>query len=200
MSDIKSNIAKLLNDSLEVLIKPQSYFSTMERSGGVVEPVVKAVIYAAIAGVIKVIIEMAKPVKPFPLISDASLKVLFDTVTLSCMALVIIAVAIYFISKLCKGNKTFEPSFRVSASLMILYPINTVLGITIQFSKYAMPVISLAISFFGVWLIYNALVYALEADKSLARLISIFLAMLPILMLISSLFFHSGNTIPNSGP
>ena len=51
MSNGTFDFNAFIKESKDVLVNPKSYFSTMKTSGGITEPLIKAVIYGAIAGV-----------------------------------------------------------------------------------------------------------------------------------------------------
>ncbi len=55
MSDGTFDVNLFIKESKEVLVNPKSYFSTMKTSGGITEPLIKAVIYGAVAGAIALI-------------------------------------------------------------------------------------------------------------------------------------------------
>jgi len=50
MSDSTFDFNVFIKESKDVLVNPKSYFSTMKTTGGIAEPLIKAVIYGAIAG------------------------------------------------------------------------------------------------------------------------------------------------------
>ena len=52
MSDSTFDFNSFIKESKDVLVNPKSYFSTMKTTGGITEPLIKAVIYGAIAGAI----------------------------------------------------------------------------------------------------------------------------------------------------
>ncbi len=52
MSNGTFDFNEFIKESKDVLVNPKSYFSAMKTSGGMSEPLIKAVIYGAIAGVI----------------------------------------------------------------------------------------------------------------------------------------------------
>ena len=52
MSNGTFDFNAFIKESKDVLVNPKSYFSTMKTSGGMTEPLIKAVIYGAIAGAI----------------------------------------------------------------------------------------------------------------------------------------------------
>ena len=52
MADGTFDVNAFIQESKDVLLNPKSYFSTMKTSGGITEPLIKAVIYGALAGAI----------------------------------------------------------------------------------------------------------------------------------------------------
>src|SRR5665647_786489 len=51
MSNGTFDFNEFIKESKDVLVNPKLYFSTMKTSGGMTEPLIKAVIYGAIAGI-----------------------------------------------------------------------------------------------------------------------------------------------------
>src|SRR4030042_5929845 len=49
------NFQQLIDDSKNVLRNPKEYFTTMAKKGGMVEPIIKAVVYGAVAGILGMI-------------------------------------------------------------------------------------------------------------------------------------------------
>ena len=60
MSDVTFDFNLLIKESKEVLTNPKSYFSTMKTTGGMTEPLIKAVIYGAVAGCNSICMESSK--------------------------------------------------------------------------------------------------------------------------------------------
>ncbi len=51
MSNSSFDFNALIRESKDVLKDPKAYFSTLKTTGGIAEPVIKAVIYGLVAGV-----------------------------------------------------------------------------------------------------------------------------------------------------
>lgn len=52
---------------------------------------------------------------------------------------------------------------------LVLFPINAVFGIVSKINLYLGALVSLALEFFGTWLLYNALVHALGEKAGLLK-------------------------------
>ncbi len=105
----------------------------------------------------------------------------------SIIGLFIGAVIILVISAICGGSTEFEATTRVSASLMVLYPINALFGFMGWIHFSLAYIMSLLVSLFGIYLLYNALIYALGGKKGTVKIVAIVLAVIPVLILVSSL-------------
>ncbi len=60
MSNSTFDFNAFIKESKDVLVNPKSYFSTMKTTGGIAEPLIKAVIYGAVAGIIAFIWSLLK--------------------------------------------------------------------------------------------------------------------------------------------
>ncbi|OHD65008.1 MAG: hypothetical protein A2176_04460 [Spirochaetes bacterium RBG_13_51_14] len=198
MAEIGFNFKKLIDDSKSVLAGPKEYFTSMPKKGGFVEPIIKAVIYGAVAGVLGMIWSIiglsAVGRGMFGIGGGMGIMVLVGALIASIIGLFIGAVIILILSAICGGSTDFEANTRVSASLMVMYPISSLFGFAggIHFSVGA--VISLLVSLYGVYLLYNALVYALGGKEGTAKIVSIVIAAIPVLMLVSALVCARGIT------
>ena len=52
MSESSFDINAFIKESKDVLVTPKSYFATMKITGGLGEPIIKALIYGVVAGII----------------------------------------------------------------------------------------------------------------------------------------------------
>jgi hypothetical protein len=80
------------------------------------------------------------------------------------------AVILLIISSICKGNSDFEANLRVTAAVMVVMPISAFLGFTMGINFYLGTVVSLAVSAYSLWLLYNGLVEALKCDANTSRI------------------------------
>ena len=125
MSNSTFDFNVFIKESKDVLVNPKAYFSTMKTTGGIAEPLIKAVLYGAVAGIIAFIWSLLK-------IGGSSLGILGGTVGFlaiiwyliaAIIGLFIGAVILLVISAICKGSTDFEANVRVTASVMIVMPI-----------------------------------------------------------------------------
>lgn len=186
------NLQQFIEDSKNVLIAPKEYFTSMAKEGGLGEPIIKALIYGALAGVISMIWSIAGFGAMGGALGGAigggiGIMILVWAIIGAIIGLFIGGVIVLVISAICGGSTDFEANVRVTASMMVLSPINAVLGILagIHFSIGAL--VSLLVSLYGLYLLYQALVNALGAKEGSAKVVSIVLAVIPALILASTL-------------
>lgn len=186
------NFQQFIEDSKNVLIAPKEYFTSMAKEGGLGEPIIKALIYGALAGVISMIWSIAGFGAMGGALGGAigggiGIMILVWAIIGAIIGLFIGGVIVLVISAICGGSTDFEANVRVTASMMVLSPINAVLGILagIHFSIGAL--VSLLVSLYGLYLLYQALVNALGAKEGSAKVVSIVLAVIPALILASTL-------------
>jgi len=179
-----------VNESKETLLNPKSYFSTMKTSGGMVEPLIKAVIYGIVAGIFYLIWGLLH------LGSSAGGMLLGGTVGFlgfiwaiigAIIGLFIGAVIILIISAICKGNTDFEACLRVSASLMVIMPVAALLSFFMSISLTLGMIVNLLIYLYSLWLLYNGLVESLKANAGTAKIIMWILVALLVLFTLAGM-------------
>ena len=173
MSNESFDFNAFIQESKEVLVNPKSYFSTMKTSGGMTEPLIKAVIYGAIAGAIAFVWSLLKigSVGGGLLGGGIGIMVFIGYIIGSIIGFFIGAVVIMIISAICKGSTDFEANVRVTAALMVVLPISAFLAFTGHFSLYLGVVIGLAVNALYLWLLYNALIETLKAKPETTRIV-----------------------------
>jgi hypothetical protein len=175
-----------IKESKETLLNPKAYFSTMKTSGGWAEPLIKAVIYGAVAGIIAFI---------WSIVGLSGLKAGMFGGAIGAMALVwsivgaviglfIGAVILLIISSICKGSTDFEANGRVVAASMVIMPINALLAFTAAISSWLGLIISLAVSLYALYIMYHGLVESLKAKPETARIVMYILAVLLVLFML----------------
>ena len=172
MSNETFDFNGFIQESKEVLVNPKSYFSTMRTSGGMTEPLIKAVIYGAIAGAIAFLWSILNigTVSGF-MGGGFGIMVFIYYIIASIIGLFIGAVILLVISSICKGSTDFESNVRVVAAVMVIMPINAFLAFTVHFNLYLGLTLGLAVNIFSLWLLYNALVEALKAKQETAKIV-----------------------------
>lgn len=176
-----------IKDSKEVLVNPKSYFSTMATTGGIAEPLIKAVIYGAVAGLFTFLWSV--------LHIGASTSSLFGgaigimafiwSIIGAIIGLFIGGVILLVISAICKGSTDFEANVRVTAAVMVIMPISALFGFAGGLNIYLGVAIGLAINLFSLWLLYNGLIEALKSNPGTTKILMyILVALFVIFMLV----------------
>ena len=186
MSDATFDVNLFIKESREVLVNPKSYFSTMKTSGGLTEPLIKAVIYGAVAGAIAFIWSLLN----LGIIGGGMFGGAFGIMIFiwkiigSIIVLFIGAVILLVISSVCKGNTDFEANVRVMAAVMVVLPISAFFGFAGHINFYLGTIINIAISIFTLWLFFNGLVEALKANTETTRIVIYILIALTVLVML----------------
>ncbi|HPI15722.1 MAG: Yip1 family protein [Spirochaetota bacterium] len=183
---------KFIDDSKAVLTTPKEYFSSMPTSGGFVEPLIKATIYGTIAGVISLIWSMLKLTAAAGAFGGmigggVGVMALIGSIIGAIIGLFVGGVILLIVSAICGGNTNYEANVRVTAALMVLSPVNALLSFTSGINLWLGGLIGLAVSLYGLYLLYHAIVGALKGKEGTAKVITIVLAALVGLVLISAL-------------
>lgn len=173
MSNESFDFNAFIQESKEVLVNPKSYFSTMKTSGGMTEPLIKAVIYGAIGGAIAFIWSLLKigSVGGGLLGGGIGIMVFIGYIIGAVIGLFIGAVILMIISSICKGSTDFEANVRVTAALMVVLPISALVGFTSHFSIYLGTIVGLAVNVLYLWLLYNALIETLKAKPETTKIV-----------------------------
>ena len=180
---------EFIRESKEVLMNPKSYFSQMRKSGGMTEPLIKAVIYGAVSGIIAFIWSLLK----IDAVSGGfwggavGIMVLVSYIIGSIIGLFILSVILMVISSICKGNADFEANLRVTAAVMVIMPISAFFGFSGVINVYIGIIINLVINIFALWLFYNGLVESLKAKQETAKIVMYVLIAIFVLFMIVGL-------------
>ncbi|MDY6800174.1 MAG: YIP1 family protein [Bacteroidota bacterium] len=187
MSNQGFSFKKFFEDSKKALLSPKEYFSTMETTGGIGEPVVKALIYGAIAGIFALIWSLLNLSASSGLFGGAvGFLALIWSIIAAVIGVFIGAVIVLIISSIAKGNSEFEPSMRVAAAIMVIMPISAFFGF-LGGVRILSTVINLAINLYGLYLLYLAVTLVLKGEDKPAKIVSYVLGGLLILFFIIGL-------------
>lgn len=175
-----------IKESKDVLVNPKSYFSTMKTTGGIAEPLIKALIYGVVAGIIAFIWSLLKlGGATGGLFGGAvGIMLLIWYIIGAIIGLFLGAVVILIVSAICKGSTDFEANTRVSAALMVMMPIGALLGFISGLNFTAGAIVGLAVKLYGLYLLYHGLVEALKAKPETTRVVVIVLVALLALFLL----------------
>ena len=182
MSDSSFDFNLFIKESKDVLINPKSYFSTMKTTGGMAEPLIKAVIYGAIAGALTFIWSL---LGMGALGSAIGIMAFIWSIITAIIGVFIGAVIVLVISSICKGNTDFEANMRVTAAVMVVMPISAFFGFAGHLNLYLGIIIGLAVYIFALWLLYNGLVEALKTNAETTKIVSyVLIAIIVLIMLL----------------
>ncbi|MEW5845543.1 MAG: Yip1 family protein [Bacteroidota bacterium] len=190
MNENAFDFNKFMADSKNTLINPKGYFESMSTAGGMVEPLLKALIYGLVAAIINAIWFFAlDSVVTLGAFGGAfGVGAFIMTIIGAIIGLFIGAVIILLLSSISGGNTDFEANLRVSASLMVLMPINSLLNVFSFLSGYLGVIVSLAINLYGLYLLYLALTKTLKGKEETARIIMYVLIALLVLAQVIGFF------------
>ncbi|NLJ42573.1 MAG: YIP1 family protein [Bacteroidales bacterium] len=177
-----------IQESKETLLNPKSYFPTMKLSGGMAEPLIKAVIYGAVAGILAFlwgVLGLGGVAGIFG--AGIGAMALVWTIVGALIGLFIGAVILLIISSICKGNADFEANMRVTAAVMVVMPINALLGFTMGINSVFGMIISLGVNLYALYLLYHGLTGALKANPGTAKIVMYVLAALLLIATLAGL-------------
>jgi len=178
-----------VKESKETLLNPKSYFSTMKTSGGMVEPLIKAVIYGIVAGIFYLIWGLFHLGTSGGMLLGGTVGFLgfIWAIIGAVIGLFIGAVIILIISAISKGSTDFEACLRVSAALMVIMPVSSLLSFFLSISLTLGMIVNLIIYLYSLWLLYNGLVESLKANTGTAKIIMYVLAAILVLFTLAGM-------------
>ena len=192
MAEKAFDFKKFIEETKAVLLTPGDYFTSMIKTGGFPEPLIKAVIYGTVAGIINLI---------WAVLGTSAVGGMFGgmlgggvgvfglvmSIIGAIIALFLGGAILLVISAICGGSTDYESNVRATASLMALMPVSALFGFLSGLNLTLGTIVSVAISIYGIWMFYNALTKGLGCKDGAAKVISIILALIPVLMLLSFL-------------
>ena len=189
MSNSTFDLNAFIKESKDVLVNPKSYFSTMKTTGGLAEPLIKAVIYGVVAGIIALIWGLLKIGGMTGGIFGGAAGVMMFVwyIVGAIIVLFVGAVILLVISAICKGNTDFEASARVTAAVMVVMPVTALLGFLSGLNLTVGSIVALAINIYALYLLYHGLVESLKAKPETTRIVMFVLAGLLVLFFIIGL-------------
>jgi hypothetical protein len=188
MSNGTFDFNAFIKESKDVLVNPKLYFSTMKTTGGMTEPLIKAVIYGAIAGAIALLWSLLKIGVTGSMFAGAiGIMTLIWYIFGAIIGLFILAVILLVISSICKGNTDFEAAVRVTAAVIVVLPILVFFGFAGDINFYLGLIIRLTVNLFVLWLLYNGLVEALKSKPETTKIVMYVLIAIFVLIMLASL-------------
>lgn len=198
MSNGTFDINLFLKESKETLLNPGSHFSTLNLSGGMAEPLIKAVIYGTAAALVYLIFDLLNIRGSGALIFggvygfSGFLKLIIGTV----VGLFLCGGILLLISSVCKGNIDYEANIRVTSDYMVLMPVFAIFSIFTSIGFYIGLVVTLILSAYSLWLFYHGLVEALKCRADAAKIVCyVFVGLIVLFMLIGMSASNKNNRL-----
>ena len=190
MSNGSFSLNKFYRESKKTLFRPKAYFTAMETTGGWGEPVLKALLYGVIAGIFILIWSLLDVIGVTTGVFSGNVGVVgfFGTIIGAVIGVFIVGLIILILSSLCKGNKNYQANSRVAAAIMIIVPVNAVLGFFSGISYGLGVIISMIINLYGVYMLYAALTLTLKGNQKSAKAVAYILGALVVVITIIGLF------------
>lgn len=185
MSDKKFDFNEFISEALHSLQDPKGYFSALKTTGGYEQPLIKALIFGLLSGVIYFIWALTGlgMVSMGLLGVTAGPMVIITSAIGAIIGLFIGAVILLIISSIAGGNTDFEANVRVTAPLMVLMPVGALLAV-LNFVSFTLgSLIGLLVNVYGLWMLYHALTQSLKAKENIVKII--------ILVLVALVLFTS---------
>jgi len=186
MSSETFNFNQFIQDSINALTKPKEYFSTLKLDGGIGLPIIKAVLYGAMAGIIGLIWSLLNigPVTGGLLGSAVGIMVFVWAIIGAIIGLFIGAVITLIVSAICGGSTDYTANATVTASLMVIMPISGLFGFL---SGTIGSAVSLLINFYALYMLYHALIGSLKAKEASAKILGLVLAGIVVIFMLIGL-------------
>lgn len=181
---------RFIEDSKAALINPKEFFLKMPVTGGFGEPVVKALIYGAIVGVFALIWSMTGlrfASGPAWLGGGMGVMALIGSLIGALIGLFLGGVIMLIFSAILKGNTDYEANVRVVASLMVINVVSALFSFFDGINLYLGTIVGIAVSLWGLFMSYHALVETLKAKEKGSKILMLVLAALVVIFSFSGI-------------
>jgi len=177
------DIQKIIADSIKTIVSPKSYFSSMAKTGGFVEPMIKALVYGVVGGLISFLwiqlgLSFSFGGMGAGAMAASGVATLVQAIIGAIIGLFIGGVFMLILSLISGGSTDYEANVRVMASLMVMTPVSSLLMVTLGINLYLGGIIMTVVLFYYLWLLLNALIHALSAKPMVAKIVVGVLALL----------------------
>jgi hypothetical protein len=189
MSNSTFDFKVFIKESKDVLVNPKSYFSTMKTTGEIAEPLIKAVIYGVVAGLIAFILSILNLNNMASSLMEgtSSIRTFFFYILTAITGLFLGAVFLLVISAICKGNTDFIANLRVTSSVLVFIPIMAILGISSDLSLTLYSILLLLLSLYTLYLLFFGLIKSLNAKAETVKIVLVVLLAIIVLLTIGTI-------------
>ncbi len=176
---------EFIADSKKTLLKPEEYFSSMSTEGGLGIPVIKAILYGAVAGVLYFIwsllgIGAAGGLGALFGGAVGILAIIFSVIG-AVIGLFIGAVIILILCAIASGKTDFEPIVHVSSSLLVIMPLSALASVFSVIHPVIGSLLILAVNLYFLYMLFFAMTKTLNAKADVSKIIMFVLGGLLIL-------------------
>jgi hypothetical protein len=192
------DIDGLLEEARQILLAPEAYFASLDLGGHAKEPVLKVLVYGVVAGLAAFLwslLGLAGDGATGIFLVDQGFSALFSLPIWSLILLALLTVVVMVVSALCGGEAGFIPALQVGSSLVVLLPVNAVLGVVSGMSNVLGLLVGLGVALFGLKLFFMALTRALGARLHSAKVLVVGLAVVPLLLFLGLLVASSSGDL-----
>jgi len=202
MAEQKINLQKIFKDSKKVLTDPKGYYSSMPEETGITESIIKALIYGLIAGIFYVLWSSLNltgiGTMAGGLLAKSGVMIILLSLLRAIIGLFVGGLVVLILSAICKGNTDYMVNIRVTASLMVIWPIQALLAFIGGISGFLGALVSLAIFIYSFYLLFQALIHKLQAKTDVVRvLVYVLGGLVVILMIIGFIARSCSRTMPD---
>lgn len=188
---------KFFDDSKNALLNPKEHFGKLETEGGIVDPIIRALIYGAIGGVLYMLwgfLHLGAVVGPFG--GAVGVVALFTSLIGAVIGAFIGGVVVLLFSAICGGSTDFEANLRVAVAIMVVFPITALFSVISGLNFWLGSLISLAINLYTLYMLYWGLSLTLKGKEHSAKVVAFVLAgLMALLVLIGFISRLTVNTI-----
>ncbi len=170
------NFNEFIDNSKQALLKPEEYFSSMSTEGGLVTPLIKALIYGGVAGILNLIWSLLKIGAAGGMLGGAlggavGILAFFWSIFAAVIGLFIGAVIILILVAIASGKTDFEPIVHVQASLMVIMPVSAFMNIFHGIHPVLGSLMGLAVNLYLLWMLFHAMTKTLGANVDTSKII-----------------------------
>ncbi len=176
MEQTNFDLSAFFEDSKQALLKPEEYFSSMSTEGGFGPPIIKALIYGVIAGVLNLIwgfLKLSSIGGAFGgmLGGAVGFLALIWSIIGALIGLFIGAVIILILVSIASGKTDFEPILHVQAALMVIMPVSAFMNVFSAIHPVLGSLLSLAVNLYLLYMLFNAMTKTLDAKVDTSKII-----------------------------
>lgn len=180
------NFNAFIADSRKALLKPEDYFSSMSTEGGFGPPIIKALIYGLVAGILSMIWGFLSLSAVGGAMGGAfggavGFLALIWSIIGALIGLFIGAVIILILVAIASGKTDFEPILHVTAALMVIMPVSALLNVFSAITPILGSLLSLAVNLYALWMLFHAMTKTLGAKVDTSKILMFVLGGLLIL-------------------